>query len=40
MSDDSIDATNITAKYTDGVLQVSLPIVKGKETSNQEIKVN
>jgi len=38
--DDSIDATNITAKYTDGVLQVSLPIVKGKETSNQEIKVN
>ena len=38
--DDSIDPTNITAKYVDGVLQVSLPVISGKETSQQEIKVN
>src|SRR6187399_2996989 len=30
--DDSIDTNGITAKYTDGVLQVSLPFVPGKET--------
>ena len=29
--DASIDASNITAKYVDGVLQVSLPLVQGKE---------
>jgi HSP20 family protein len=38
--DDSVDTTNITAKYVDGVLQVSLPVVAGKETTNQEIKVS
>ena len=38
--DDSIDATKISAKYVDGVLQVSLPVVAGKETSEQEIKVS
>lgn len=38
--DETIDATNISAKYVDGVLQVSLPIIPGKETSNQEIPVN
>jgi HSP20 family protein len=38
--DDSVDTSNITAKYIDGVLQVSLPVVAGKETTNQEIKVN
>lgn len=29
--DESIDTTNIAAKYTDGVLQISLPIIAGKE---------
>jgi HSP20 family protein len=38
--DETIDATNITAKYVDGVLQVSLPIVPGKETTAQEIPIN
>ena len=38
--DDTIDAKNISAKYADGVLQVTLPVIPGKETSHQEIKVN
>ena len=38
--DDSIDTTKITAKYVDGVLQVSLPVVAGKESSKQEILVS
>ena len=38
--DDSIDTNGITAKYTDGVLQVSLPFVPGKETVQQEIKIS
>ena len=38
--DDSVDATKISAKYEDGVLQVTLPIVAGKETTSQEIKVS
>ncbi|HTE33482.1 MAG TPA: Hsp20/alpha crystallin family protein [Chryseolinea sp.] len=38
--DDSVDASKISAKYEDGVLQVSLPVIEGKETSSQEIKVN
>ncbi len=38
--DDSIDASKISAKYEDGVLQVSLPIVPGKEATSQEIKVS
>ena len=37
---ESIDTTNITAKYVDGVLQVSLPIIAGKETVSQEIKIS
>jgi HSP20 family protein len=36
---DNIDASKISAKYVDGVLQVSLPIVAGKETSGQEIPI-
>src|ERR1700704_1319290 len=35
--DESVDTGNITAKYTDGVLQVSMPIIAGKETVKQEI---
>ena len=38
--DDSVDTTNITAKYVDGVLEVSLPVVKGKETTKKEISIN
>ena len=38
--DESIDTKNITAKYQDGVLQVSLPVIPGKEASAQEIKIN
>lgn len=37
---ESIDSKNITAKYTDGVLQVSLPIIAGKENAKQEIVIN
>ena len=38
--DETIDTKNITAKYVDGVLQVSLPFVPGKETVQQEIKIS
>jgi HSP20 family protein len=38
--DDSIDSANISAKYVDGVLQVSLPVIEGKETIKKEIVVN
>ena len=38
--DENIDTKNITAKYLDGVLQVSLPVIPGKETTSQEIKIN
>jgi len=38
--DDSIDSKNISAKYVDGVLQVTLPVIAGKESANQEIKVS
>jgi HSP20 family protein len=38
--DETIDATTISAKYIDGVLQVSLPVVPGKESAKQEIPIN
>lgn len=38
--DESIDSSNISAKYTDGVLQVSLPIIAGKEKAVQEIVIS
>lgn len=38
--DETIDTTKISAKYEDGVLQVSLPVVAGKEATNQEIRVS
>jgi HSP20 family protein len=38
--DETIDAANISAKYEDGVLHVSLPLIAGKEATRQEIKVN
>ncbi|MCW3118317.1 MAG: Hsp20/alpha crystallin family protein [Chitinophagaceae bacterium] len=38
--DETIDAKSISAKYEDGVLQVTLPLIPGKETTSQEIKVS
>ena len=37
---ENINTQNITAKYADGVLQVSLPLVAGKETEAREIVVS
>ena len=38
--DDSIDQSNISAKYADGVLQVTLPVIAGKEELKKEIVIN
>jgi HSP20 family protein len=37
--DETIDAAGITARYEDGVLQVHLPLVTGKEAVKKEIVV-
>jgi HSP20 family protein len=37
---ESIDTTAIVAKYADGVLQISLPVVASKENSKKEIVIN
>ncbi|MEO8770560.1 MAG: Hsp20/alpha crystallin family protein [Ferruginibacter sp.] len=37
--DESVDTSNISAKYVDGVLLVSLPLVPGKEVLKREIIV-
>jgi len=37
---DSIDTSKISAKYVDGVLEVSLPVIEGKQATSQEIKVS
>ena len=38
--DDSIDQSNISAKYADAVLQVTLPVIAGKENPKKEIVIN
>jgi HSP20 family protein len=38
--DDSIDTSRISAKYIDGVLEVSLPIIQGKESTSKEIAIS
>ena len=38
--DETIDASVISAKYEDGVLQVSLPVIPGAQTTEQEIKIS
>ena len=37
---ETIDTTAIAAKYTDGVLQISLPVVAGKDDEKKEIVIN
>ena len=37
--DESVDAAKIAAKYTDGVLQISLPVIPGKEVVQQKIEI-
>ena len=37
---ETVDTAAIVAKYTDGVLQISLPIVAGKEDDKKEIAIN
>ena len=37
--DETVDPSQIKAKYVDGVLQVSLPVVAGKERLSVEIPV-
>ena len=37
---DSINTAGISAKYVDGVLQVSLPLIAGKQAEKREIVVN
>ena len=38
--DETIDAENISAKYVDGVLQVTLYVIPGKESAKHEIKIS
>ncbi len=38
--DETIDAAHISAKYVDGVLQVTLPVIPGKELEKKEIVIN
>ena len=38
--DKSIDESNISAKYTDGVLQVTLPVIKGSEAEGKVVPIN
>ena len=38
--DETIDVANIAAKYVDGVLQVSLPLVPDKEVTKKEVTIN
>jgi HSP20 family protein len=37
---ESIDPQNISAKYADGVLQVSLPVIEGKENQKKQILID
>lgn len=38
--DETIDASGIKAKYTDGVLHVSLPLIPGREADKKEIVIS
>lgn len=38
--DETIDATAITARYEDGVLYVTLPLIPGKEPTRKEVAIS
>jgi HSP20 family protein len=38
--DPNVDASQISARYVDGVLQVSLPLLKGNESPAQEVVIS
>ena len=38
--DENVDVTNITAKYVDGVLEVSLPIIQGRQAEQHDIVIS
>jgi HSP20 family protein len=38
--DPRVDTSQISAKYADGVLQVSMPLTAGQEEPGQEVKVS
>ncbi|HTS44472.1 MAG TPA: Hsp20/alpha crystallin family protein [Puia sp.] len=38
--DEFVDAAGISAKYADGVLQVSLPFIAGMESASRQIAIN
>ena len=38
--DETVDGSKITAKYVDGVLQVSLPLIPGKQPEQHEIPIS
>lgn len=38
--DDSIDVSGISAKYADGVLHISLPLIEGKEEKSTEVPIS
>ncbi len=38
--DSQIDTADISAKYIDGVLEVSLPLVSGAEATSRKIEIN
>jgi HSP20 family protein len=38
--DETVDTSQISARYVDGVLQVTLPVVAGKERVSQAIPIN
>jgi HSP20 family protein len=38
--DETIDAGNISATYVDGVLQISMPLIPGKEATKKAIPIN
>jgi HSP20 family protein len=37
--DESVDTAKIAAKYIDGVLQINLPLIPGKEVVQQKIEI-
>ncbi|MGV3600679.1 MAG: Hsp20/alpha crystallin family protein [Dyadobacter fermentans] len=40
MIDNTVDTENIRAEYTNGILQLTLPIIPGSERASQEISVH